>query len=1039
MKNLLIIKNLYFLPLFMFILYNTSKAQTYNEYPLWPQNIERYEINGTPYYQTRISGAFWEHAYAGKQDDSPNDRNTFRAIYTWSVTSIPTTAIITSARLYFKGIVTSNAPSNETEFIFEAKQFPNANYNSGAQEQWNAISNSTILFTESLPRSLSPYNYYKDFTSGSNFVAYIQSSLSTGKFHLAFRIPVSSEETWGTNRNLHVIDFKSTDAFPQQALKLVINYTVPPLTLTAQNNFTGGRIYVDDMVNDKAAPYTFTKNISENVTLKAKEQIDNLGYNRIWNDNEAPNALSRWYKNGIPGSFSIENMFNATQSDNNAIYEAGLRKLFNINRNLLTDENSATELMTQIVEQNSETISAPTQQIVNGRTYNFAGWTDGETNNTRTITPADNETYTALYKLPHYSNQTNAFENSSARKFVKTSDGVMHLVYESMGRVWYEKSTNNGVNWVLMNDGKPLSFSESKSPTISLRFTTGNIYDVGIVYQEKNGDGYDLIFHAFGTNFTNCTGLTRFTIYNSTEDYYEEGEITFSWRTNGEVLAVWKSKENFASPEYILKYWYGAIGPCGITEYQQGQLTTERDAEYPTTGVYGNSFHITWHETGELFYASYIGDNTSGLTPSIERINISENNGYNYNEHPSLTVLNDNIARIAWIGQRMDETESMQSNVVFMAPDNPSHFWTFGNNVSSTNINRPDNVNAYVIGWSEDNGNVNKIVDNHLSQSYIRNLNQLGKDIQICNGATFSHMKATAFNTSNSPYSFNLSNDIQSYYGVSKNTSATSISEGREGIVSKNKLQFYFGMGDIKVDDELIGFKDIEESVRFSNVSTLNNYLTSKPFQLSDNSSFYYSVQFGITDTSFAQNTLTANSFVTFRVLLVDDNTNQLLGAYDEVTYTLANLLQHKNIGYQVNTTGIGNRTVRLVLEVTDNIEPKYALAEKYADDNVITKEKYETIEYKGKLGITEYALAQNYPNPFNPITTINYQIPKSGRVVLKVYDILGKEIATLVNEEKEIGRYSVNFDASKLSSGVYLYELVANDYRAVKKLMVIK
>ncbi len=86
-----------------------------------------------------------------------------------------------------------------------------------------------------------------------------------------------------------------------------------------------------------------------------------------------------------------------------------------------------------------------------------------------------------------------------------------------------------------------------------------------------------------------------------------------------------------------------------------------------------------------------------------------------------------------------------------------------------------------------------------------------------------------------------------------------------------------------------------------------------------------------------------------------------------------------------------------------------------------------------------EYALAQNFPNPFNPVTTIRYEIPKSGRVSLKIYDILGRTVTTLVNEEKEVGRYTVNFDASKLSSGVYLYELVVNDYRAVKKLMVIK
>lgn len=86
-----------------------------------------------------------------------------------------------------------------------------------------------------------------------------------------------------------------------------------------------------------------------------------------------------------------------------------------------------------------------------------------------------------------------------------------------------------------------------------------------------------------------------------------------------------------------------------------------------------------------------------------------------------------------------------------------------------------------------------------------------------------------------------------------------------------------------------------------------------------------------------------------------------------------------------------------------------------------------------------EFALSQNYPNPFNPITTINYQIPKRGKVMLKIYDIVGKEITTIVNEEKEIGNYSINFDSNNLSSGVYLYEIVVNNYHAIKKLVIIK
>ena len=86
-----------------------------------------------------------------------------------------------------------------------------------------------------------------------------------------------------------------------------------------------------------------------------------------------------------------------------------------------------------------------------------------------------------------------------------------------------------------------------------------------------------------------------------------------------------------------------------------------------------------------------------------------------------------------------------------------------------------------------------------------------------------------------------------------------------------------------------------------------------------------------------------------------------------------------------------------------------------------------------------QYLLNQNYPNPFNPITTISYQIPKSGLVSLKVYDILGREVTVLVNEEKTFGKYEVEFNGRKLSSGIYFCRLQTGDYSLVKKMVLIK
>ena len=86
-----------------------------------------------------------------------------------------------------------------------------------------------------------------------------------------------------------------------------------------------------------------------------------------------------------------------------------------------------------------------------------------------------------------------------------------------------------------------------------------------------------------------------------------------------------------------------------------------------------------------------------------------------------------------------------------------------------------------------------------------------------------------------------------------------------------------------------------------------------------------------------------------------------------------------------------------------------------------------------------KFELEQNYPNPFNPSTTIKFSIPSENRVVLKIYDALGREVRTLLNEQKAPGNYSVNFIAGNLPSGVYLYKLTAGNYSEAKKLLLIK
>ncbi|NWF88616.1 MAG: T9SS type A sorting domain-containing protein, partial [Ignavibacteriaceae bacterium] len=88
---------------------------------------------------------------------------------------------------------------------------------------------------------------------------------------------------------------------------------------------------------------------------------------------------------------------------------------------------------------------------------------------------------------------------------------------------------------------------------------------------------------------------------------------------------------------------------------------------------------------------------------------------------------------------------------------------------------------------------------------------------------------------------------------------------------------------------------------------------------------------------------------------------------------------------------------------------------------------------------INTFELLQNYPNPFNPSTRIQYSIAEPGLVSVKVFDVLGRQIADLVNSQQSAGTYTVDFNAQNLSAGVYLYKIESGSFQATKKMILLK
>jgi hypothetical protein len=150
-------------------------------------------------------------------------------------------------------------------------------------------------------------------------------------------------------------------------------------------------------------------------------------------------------------------------------------------------------------------------------------------------------------------------------------------------------------------------------------------------------------------------------------------------------------------------------------------------------------------------------------------------------------------------------------------------------------------------------------------------------------------------------------------------------------------------------------------------------------------------------------------------------------------TYTLGKIRFNITTPFAADTMKFRNAPMQFPTVVTDSMTT-LVFNTTYATVNpVITG-----IEYTE--GIPEnYDLFQNYPNPFNPTTNIKYDVPKASFVKIKIYDMQGKEIATLVNQDMEAGTYEAVFDASKLSSGIYFYKMETREFNKVMKMVLLK
>jgi photosystem II stability/assembly factor-like uncharacterized protein len=168
-----------------------------------------------------------------------------------------------------------------------------------------------------------------------------------------------------------------------------------------------------------------------------------------------------------------------------------------------------------------------------------------------------------------------------------------------------------------------------------------------------------------------------------------------------------------------------------------------------------------------------------------------------------------------------------------------------------------------------------------------------------------------------------------------------------------------------------------------------------------------------------------------------------------ELNWTTATELNNSGFELQRSVNDEGFEKIAFIPGFGTTTEPK---AYSYSDENIFGSLKYRLkqfdfngdYEYSKIIKVNSlidllFELQQNYPNPFNPSTKIKYSVPQSSTVIIRVYDILGNEIETLVNEKKPVGSYEINWSSENLPSGIYFYRLQAGNFIETKKMLLLK
>ncbi|MGE5354146.1 MAG: T9SS type A sorting domain-containing protein [Clostridiales bacterium] len=709
--------------------------------------------------------------------------------------------------------------------------------------------------------------------------------------------------------------------------------------------------------------------------------------------------------------------------------------------------------------------------------WKFYRWReDGSTSLNRTTSLTSEATYTAEYKASVRSNAKGAFQNPGQKK--TKSDGVNTsvLVYESMNSICMETSNDMGVNWTICNPVSPAGIA--KDPSIDGTDGAERFYLVGYTMSDAQANTTK-IMAAEVNGFSDA--VNKVVYDNIPGSTYDTQPVVACLSVYQSPSAVQKAIMIWRQPA---TQGFGGTLPAGLY-YRTGSVVSGSNGKQINWDVYNNGvyingtdinsfnptvagvrdqyttipmmFHMAYSQKvgnqSIIKYTSFTINNVDGSVsqPLTQVISdpIYVDSYYQLNEKPSITLVN-NVPYVAW--KNYSDATYMQSAVLRWKIGDTTwadtrHYAGKDDDATSVHISNTGNMSSrytgFVMGWNTSYSGDQFVKSSSLSTIY--SSNKSGQGIQVMGGSKtdFSDSYLISFNNSTLPYSFMSSNAIPlgTLAKVSADGEGRTVEE-RSGLIKLNNFFIKASIGDLTFNGNKIEFKEPKDTLGNS-LENFKGSLETETMDVASSGILTYTAGFESGDSLKALSILKDGNNAGFSVEIVDAETGLVLKKLNSFVLSPSSHKREHAQSFRLDLSGIGMKKVALrlssELNLKDSTKAEYFVLRSYAVQRKARKDNFVDLNYSESARVTEYGLSQNYPNPFNPTTVINYQIPKASKVMLKIYDMLGKEVTTLVNEYKEQGRYSVEFNASNLPSGTYIYEIRANDFVKSGKMMLLK